>query len=172
MDNTAFLVNLLRVKQQVVGPVMEDKQAGILHTFARHRHVAHIVYCLVNRRVGIQILSEFHPDAFKPAYKLIAGKILSSVKAHVLKEVGQSTLWVLLLNRTYLLGYVKISLPFGIFIMPDIICKAVVKMTYTHGAVDRNRRQLRHLAIHIKWKQGSHRRSEQEQWLKILLHYV
>ena len=142
MDHTAFGVDLLSEQEQVVGPVMQDKQAGVLDTFTCHGHIVDVVYSLVSGGVCVQILSEFHTYAFKPVDEILSGKISCAVEAHVLKEVSQTALIIIFKNRAYFLSNVEVSLTFRIVVVADVISKAIRELTYTHFFVNGQRRHL------------------------------
>ena len=104
---------------------MKDEQAGILHAFAFGGHVRDVVDGLVDAGVGVEVLSELHAHAFKPCDEFVAGEVLGAVEAHVLQEVGQTALVVVLKNRAYLLSDVEVGLPFGRFVVTDEVSKSV-----------------------------------------------
>ena len=60
VDYAALLVDFLGVEQQVVGPVVEDEQAAVLHALACGGHVGDVVDGLVDGGVGVEVLAEFH----------------------------------------------------------------------------------------------------------------
>ena len=96
MDDTALLVDFLRVKRQPVRPVVQDEQARVDDRLADNRHVRDVVDCLVNRRIGIEIDTKLDTDGLKVGNHVVALEILRPVETHVLKEMGQTALVVLL----------------------------------------------------------------------------
>lgn len=147
MDNAAFLVNFLGVEGQAVGPVVENEQTGILHAGTSCRHGRDIVHCLVNRGVGIQILSKFYAYGFAPVNDAVAGEVVGAVKAHVLQKVSQTALRVVFENRTDFLGNEEVGLALRRFVVADVVSQSVIKLAITDSGVDRKRRHLRHLRI-------------------------
>ena len=121
VDHGALGVDLLREQQQVVGPVVEYEQAGVLHALAGHGHVADVVDRLVEAGHGVEVAAEFHSHRFKIVDQILAGEVSGAVETHVLEEVGQSGLIVLLLHRSDLLGYVEVGLSLGVFVVTDVV---------------------------------------------------
>ena len=62
-----------------------------------------------------------------------------AVEAHMLQEMGQTTLVVFLLHRAHLLGDVEVYSLFRPFIVPDVISQAVVQFSYAYVRVQRER---------------------------------
>ena len=139
MDYAAFFVDFLGGKCQVVGPVVEYEQTGVLHALAGDRHVGYVVDSLVDGGVGVEVGSEFYAYRFEPLAQLVVWEVGGAVKAHVLQEVGQSALVFFFQGRAYLLGYVEVGLPLGILVVTDVIGKSVGELADAHIFVDRQR---------------------------------
>ena len=69
---------------------MENEEAGVLNRLTRHWHVRYVVYGLVDRSVGVKVLTEFHAYRFEPVDEILVGEVLGTVEAHVLEEVSEA----------------------------------------------------------------------------------
>ena len=58
--------------------------------------------------------------------------MLGAVEAHVLKEMCQSALIILLLNGTDHLRDEKVGMVFGIVVVPDVVGESVVEFADAH----------------------------------------
>ena len=75
-----------------------------------------------------------------PFNEVVAFEVLAAVEGHVLKEVGQSALVLILLNGTHFLGNVEVGTVLGPVVVADEIGEAVGQLTYSEYGVHRNRR--------------------------------
>ena len=132
MDDAALLIDFLAVEQEIVGPVVENEQAGVLHTYAGGGNSRNVVDGLVGAGIGVEVLTKFHADRLKPGYELIAGEVLGSVEAHMLQEVGETALVVVLKNRSDLLGDEEVCLTLGGLVVADVVVQAVGEHTVAH----------------------------------------
>ncbi len=139
MDYAALFVDFLGVEGEVVGPVVEYEQTGVLHALAGDGHVGYVVDSLVDSGVGVEVGTEFHTYRLEPLAQLVVGEVGGAVKAHVLQEVGQSALVFFFQGRAYLLGYVEVGLSLGILVVTDVIGKSVGELADAHIFVDRQR---------------------------------
>ena len=73
----------------------------------------------------------------KPGYELVAGEVLGSVEAHMLQEVGETALVVVLKNRSDLLGDEEVCLTLGGLVVADVVVEAVGEHTVAHLRVGR-----------------------------------
>ena len=142
MDDAPFIVNILAVQQQAVGPVVEDPQAGVDGTGHLHGHGVDIVHGLVNGRVGVQVGTELHSDALQVLDQAVAGEGLRAVEAHMLQEVGKTPLVLLFEDGADFLGNVEVGLVFRVFVVTDVVGQSVVKLADADGGIHRDRRHL------------------------------
>ena len=129
VDNTTLLVYLLLVQSEVATPVVQDEQYAIYSRGACRGNIVDIVHGLVNGGVGIQLLTKLHTYALQIAQQGITGIVLSTVEAHVLKEMGKAALVFLLLHGTYLLCDVEVGLTGSFHILANIVGKTVGQLT-------------------------------------------
>ena len=139
VDDTTLLVNLLGVERQVVAPVMENEQHGVDGGLAGCGYIINVVHRLVDAGVGIELLAKLHAKGLKIANDAILGEVLGTIEAHVLEEMSQTALVVLLLNRTHLLCNVEVCLSLGVLVVTDVVSKPVVKFPDTGVRVDGKR---------------------------------
>ena len=111
---------------------MEDKQTRVELCLIGCWHVRDIIYCLIDRSIGIEVAAKLHTDRLAIADNAIAWEILCTVKAHVLEEVSQTSLAVFFLNGAHTLCDEELSAVFWPVVITDIISKSVVKFADTH----------------------------------------
>ena len=139
MNHTALLVDLLGVEGQTVGPVVQDEQTRVECALACGGDIRYVVDGLVDRCVRVQVLAELHTDALTPADDLVALEVVGAVEAHVLQEVSQTALVVVLLDRADTLGDVELSTFLGPVVMTDVVGEPVVELTNADVFVDGQR---------------------------------
>ena len=154
MDDTTLLVNLLRVESQSVSPIMEDKQTGVNNVLVVRRHITYIIYRLGDTCISVEVGTKLDTLRLTPSENTVAGEMLGSVEAHVLKEVSETALRLLLLNRAHLLCDVELRTVFGPCVVTDIIRQTIVQLTDFHVLIHGDRR---HLLCHSDYcKQQQH----------------
>ncbi len=158
VDHSPLLVYLFRLEQQSVGPVVEDEEAGVERFLARRRHIIYIIYSLLDGGVGVEVVAELHSDGAAVFYHFVVGEVVGAVEAHVLKEVCQSALAVLLLQGAHFLGYIEVGAVLGPVVVTDVVGQSVVELSNPHCRVDGQSGHL-HLCLH-------RRRSKQQQCYK------
>ena len=121
MDDTTLLVDFLGFEQQSVGPVVENKQTRVNYILVARRYITYIIYSLGDTCIGIEVGAKLYTLRLTPSENTIAGEMLGSVEAHVLKEMGKTALRLLLLNRTHLLGDVELCTVFRPCVVTDVI---------------------------------------------------
>ena len=136
MDDTTLLLNLLLFQEQTVGPVPQNHEAGVDNRLARRGYITYIIDRLVDRSVGVQVVTKLHTDGLAPAQQFVALEVLRAVEGHVLEEVSQTALRVVLLNRAHLLGNVELGALFGPVVVTNVISQSVVKFTDAHVGVN------------------------------------
>ena len=125
-DDAALLVDFLVLEQQVVAPVVQDEQTGIDGSDCLDIHIIYIIYSLVEGRIGVEVLAELHADALQVLLQGITRKVCRAVEAHVLEEVCEATLVVLLLHGTHTLRDVEVTTLLRPFVVADIIGESVL----------------------------------------------
>jgi hypothetical protein len=129
---SALLVDFLRVESESVGPVVEYEQAGV-YVALQYRHIVDIVDCFVGGGIGIEVLAEFHADAFAVVHDAVALEVFRAVEAHVLEEVRQSALRVVFLYRADFLRYVEIGALPGKVVVAYVVGQPVGKFPVSYG---------------------------------------
>ena len=143
MDHSPLVVDVLVGEQKAVSPVVEYPQTAVNRAWnGSDRDIVDVVNSLVNRSVGIEISAELHTDRLAVLDDPVSREVLSTVEAHMLKEVGKAPLTVVLEDGTHLLGDIEVSLACRLRIVTDIVGKAIVKLSDLYCRIDRNRRHL------------------------------
>ena len=97
MNYAAFFLNLVRLEQQAVRPVVQDLQTR-LDVFGRSGNVVDVVNGLVSRRIGVDVLAKLYAETLAGFDHAIAGEIGRTIEAHMLQEVRQAALRLVLLH--------------------------------------------------------------------------
>ena len=142
MDHTSLGIDFDRIESECARPVVKNEKTAVLNGSARNGNIRDIVDSLVHSGIGIEVISELYTDRFKPVDKILTGKILGSVEAHVLKEVSQTALIILFEDRADLLGDIEVCLTFWIVVVTDKIGKTILECSGAQGRIHRKRRQL------------------------------
>ena len=121
---------------------MQNQQAGIDGPRSSDRHIGNVVYGFVYGSIGVQVLTEFHPDTLQVLFQCITGEVGRSIETHVFQEMGKAALVGFFLNGAYLLGNVKVGPVCRLAVLADIIGQSVVQLSDTDIFVDRDRRHL------------------------------
>ena len=121
---------------------MQNQQAGVDGSRSSDRHIGNVVYGFVYGSIGVQVLTEFHPDTLQVLLQCITGEVGRSIETHVFQEVGKTALVVLFLYGTYFLGNIEIGSVSRKTVFTDVIGQSVVQLSDTDIFVDRDRRHL------------------------------
>ena len=76
-----------------------------------------------------------------------------TVERHVLQQMRQTTLVLVLVNRTHLLGNVEVGHMLRIAIVTNVVCQAVIQFSHAHLLVLRNCRHHLGLSPHTNEQQ-------------------
>ena len=136
-DDAALGVDLFGLQRDEVRPVVQDEHCGVDDSLARGRHVGDVVDGVVPARSGVEVVSELHADGLQILDELLSGEVLRAVEGHVLEEVGQTLLVVLLLDGAHVVENVEIRLPLGLFVMTDVVGHPVLEFARAHLGVRR-----------------------------------
>ena len=132
VDYATLGIYFFLIEQEVVGPIVQNQQARVLHTFASGRYTRDVVNSALYACVSIKVVTKLNTHAFAPLHQIVAGKTLGAIEAHVFEEVCQSTLIVFFHYRTHFLSNVEFSLSFRIIVVTDIIGQSVRQLSNSH----------------------------------------
>ncbi len=102
------------------------------------RHVQH-VHGLVEARVGVHARPQPHADRLHELHQVLLGEVLAAIEGHVLDEVRQPELVVVLDDRSDIDGEPQFGPPERAVVDPDVVAKAVRKVPDLDARVDGNR---------------------------------
>ena len=142
VDDATLLLYLFLLERQSVGPVVEDEQTRVHDAFTGCGHVRDVVNRLVNGGVGIQVLAEFNTHALTPAHQFVALEVLGAVEGHVLQEVSQSALGVILLDGAHLLRNVELGTLLGPVVVANVVRQSIVQLADAHVRINGDYRHL------------------------------
>ena len=135
IDDTTLLVYLLAIQEQVMAPVMQDKQTGIESTGNLHVDIVDIIHRLVKGSVGIEVLAKLHTDTLQILLERITREMGSTIETHMFQEMSQSALTLLLLHGTHLLCYVEVCTLLRPLVVTDIISESIRQDTHLDSRV-------------------------------------
>ena len=157
-DHAALRVDFRRLQRDEVRPVVQDQQRRVDDSFARGRHVLHVVARVIPARAGIEVGAEFHAHGLQILRELFAREVLGSVEGHVFQEVGEALLRIVLLDGSHIVEDVEISLAFRLFVVADVVGHSVFQFPGADLRIGRDR--LVHLC---RGAAGGERRDGQHQ---------
>ena len=97
-----------------------------------------VVHGLVGGGVGIQVAAILHTDGAQVLLKAIVLEMLRAIEGHVLEQVSETPLVVVLLHRTHSLGDIETGHMLRIVVVADVISQAIVQLSLSHLGVDGN----------------------------------
>ena len=131
MDHTTLFFDLCGVERESVGPVVEHQQATVKFLLTDVcRYVVDIIDRLFNTRIGIHAV--ISTQAFEETVHTVPWEMLTAIEAHMLQEVGQSPLVVLLLQTTHALRQIEARPVLRPVIILDVIGKPIWQVPDPH----------------------------------------
>ena len=118
---------------------MQDHQCRVHHALTSHWHILHIVLCEVPRSEGVEVCAKLHTNLLKVLNHSLAWVGLCTVECHMLKEVSQALLVVILLNSTHIVYDVEVSHTLWLLVVTDVVGESVLKFTDANRLVSRDR---------------------------------
>ena len=116
---------------------MHDEQCGVNYALAIGGDITQTIDSLINAGIGVDIAAEVDTDGFEVLDDSFSGEVLRTIERHMLKEVRQSILVVLLEDSPHGLGYMEICALFRLLIMPDIVSQSVIQFSDAYIGVNR-----------------------------------
>ena len=120
------------------GEVGEDGEALLDETGAVGRHLQH-VHRLVEAGVRVGVRPEARADGFQEAHELAGSEVLAPVEGHVLEEVGEAALVVLLEDGAGVDGQPQGHAMLGPAVAPDVVGHPVGQAAAAHRRVEGKR---------------------------------
>ena len=137
-DHTALVVDLLVFERNEVRPIVQNQQTGVDNTLTIQRYARHIVAGLLLSSESVEVSTELHTHLLQVVDQHLVGQVLSAVESHMLQEVGQTLLVVLLLNSTHVVQNVELGLLSGFGITTNVVSHTVVQLAGSYCGVGRN----------------------------------
>ena len=127
-DDAALLVDLRAFETDAMGPVRQNLETLLQHAGAVGGHLQD-VDGLIETGVGVQIGPEAHADGLQVVHQFLAGEVGCAVESHVLGEVGQPLLVVVLQHGASIDDEAELGPLAGFVVHPDEIAQTVVQDT-------------------------------------------
>ena len=136
VDHVALLLNLLGGDGDTARPVSQHEHTGVEGRLTVGADVGHIIDRAVDAGVGIQTTAVLHTDGLQVFGHGSRGEVLRAVEGHVLQEVGQSLLGVVLLDGAHPLGDVEVGLLLRGVVVTEVVRQTVVKVPDSYTLVN------------------------------------
>ena len=134
--HAALLVHLLLLEGHRLSPLAQDLEARLEQPGLVGRYFEH-VDGFVEAGVGVDVGTEAHAGRLEIVDQLETGEVLRAVECHVLDEVGQTLLIVVLLHRAGVDDQPQLG-PLGrLSVDPDVVGEAVVEPADGEVRIDR-----------------------------------
>ena len=130
-NDTALGVDLLGLQRNEVRPVVQHQQRRVYHALALNGHIGHVILRKVPRGEGVEVGAELDADLFEILRQRLVGEILSAVEGHVLEEVRQPLLRIVLLYGTHVMNDIKLGHALRFLVVADVIGQSVRQLTRT-----------------------------------------
>ena len=134
-------VDLLRLEGDPGGPVLENVQRPREHARRIGRDLE-LVDGLVERRARVEMRPEAHPQALDEIDQRLLREALRSVERHVLDEMRQAALVIVLEHRAGIDHEPELGAMLGIPIGAHVPGEAVVEPALAHRGIERNSRRV------------------------------
>ena len=138
-DDPTLLVDLLALERHRTGPVLEDLEGSIDDDLLVGRDRQH-VDGLVEARVGVDMGPEAHPERLQRVDQRLLLVALGAVERHVLDEVRDAELVVILEQGAHLYDKAQVGAARGIGVLTDEIAHPVGKLADDDRRIDRHDR--------------------------------
>src|SRR5712691_1180753 len=125
-DDAALLLDLGGVKRNVVSPVFHDQQRPINDGAAVGRDLE-LIDRLVEARTGIHMRAEPHPERLDERGDVLPGKMPRTIEAHMLDEMRQAPLVIVLEHRAGVDHESQFGATTGLRVRPNEVLQAVGK---------------------------------------------
>ena len=124
-DDSPLGIDFVTVEGQVVRPVVQYQQAGVQQVYVCGGHGADVVHRFVLGGVGVEVAAESDTVFFQGRNNSFAGKVFCTLEGHVLQEMRQTVLCVVLKQGTGVADDVETGTLFGLFVVTEVVGDAV-----------------------------------------------
>ena len=145
-DHTPLLVDLIGLEAHQVSPVLKDLERGGDDLGIVGRHLEH-VDGLIKARVRVDRRSELHADRFEVVSEVLLLEVLGAVKRHMLHQVGETALGVVLEHGARIHDEPQLGAIFGSAVLADQVLHAVVELAHGDTGVYGQRLTHRNLGV-------------------------
>ena len=135
--NAALFVDLLAIESDVVCPVLQNLKGCVDDFLAIGRDDEEIVGVVKAGR-SVHVGTEPHPERLEDRHEFLLGKMLGAVERHVLHEVRQAELVLVLLHRTHAHNEPQLGAFGGIRVLADPEAQAVIELADADARVHRH----------------------------------
>ena len=114
----------------------------------------------VEARRGVDVGPEAHADGLEVADELVFREARGPVERHVLEEVGEPALVVILEDRARVHDEPELGALLGLGVLADVVAKAVRQRPNNDARIARQGRRARGVDRRCRWPQGNLASSE------------
>ncbi len=137
-DDAALLVDLVGFEGDVGGPVAEDEEGAIDDRAVVGRNLQQVDR-LVEAGVRVDVGAEPHPRRLQERDDLLLREVARAVERHVLDEVREAALVVVLEHRAGVDGEAELGAPGRLGVVADVVAQAVRQRADRDPRIDRHR---------------------------------
>ena len=119
--------------------VMKHEKARVEDAFPYDRYVVEHVLSLLEACRCVDVSSELGSDALKPLEKALSREVFRSVEAHMLEEVSEAVLVIVLLECSDVSCKVELSPLCRLVVVADVISHTVFELACSYGRIVRKR---------------------------------
>ena len=124
-DHAALRVDLLGLQRDEVRPVVQHQQRRVDHALALYGYIGHIILRQVPRSEGVEVGAELHADLLEILRQTLLREVLRTVEGHVLEEVGQTLLRVVLLYGSNIVYDIELGHALRFLVVADVVGQSV-----------------------------------------------
>ena len=135
-NNTTLRVNLRWLKCNKLRPVVKNKESQI-DVLCCYGQILNLILCIVPRCRSIEVKTELNSRSLQTLNHRLIWEILRAIESHMLKEVSQSLLVILLLHSTHIVVDIETRLTLGLLIVADIVGHTIIQFANANGRVER-----------------------------------
>ena len=144
MDHVALFLNFFRGYGDAARPIAQYQYTRVKGRLALCADIGDVVHRTVDACIGVEAAAILHTDRLQIFSHRASGEVFRAIEGHVLQEVSQTLLRVILLDGTHTLGNVEVGLFLRGVVVTQIVRQAIIELADTDTVVNGN---LRHLHL-------------------------
>ena len=136
-DDAPLLVDLHGIERHVLRPIFEDEQRSVDHGGVAGGNLQ-LVHGFVKAGMGVDVRAEAHAERLHEAADVLPRKVQCAVEGHVLDEVREPALVLILEHGAGIDDEPKLGTGLGLSVLADVIAEPVRERADRNQRIDRN----------------------------------